>query len=325
MSTSDWVESLLAHRPEELRLVVLSDIHVYHDEATLLGNSNYARDMSDHSISNNPVAALKELITSRGITADFLICPGDITDRAHPGALEHGWRLLHEIKDLVGAKAVLATPGNHDVDSRYGHTRYDAKGVAVNLSPDFPISHRQLADTFWARHFVMLEGGNYRIVLLNSAAYHGEGTVFPGDPSDKTPRPPPLPEYEHGRVSPNTLDAIEKLLKATDPKPVNILVCHHHPDRLSGARFESDYGAMQGGRELTDTLARPEYGRWVIIHGHKHLGAVHQPSCSTSPGPIAFCASAPAASARLYRETGLPVIRSTSCRFQRIRAATAWE
>jgi 3',5'-cyclic AMP phosphodiesterase CpdA len=280
------MEALCTHTPDHLRLAVISDIHIHHDEHKYATESNYVQNMSITDYRVNPFAALRALITQKSLAADFLICSGDITDKAHPGALAHGWELMGEVANELKARTVLAAAGNHDVDSRFGFSEYDAKGAAMRLIPDFPIANRQLANQYWSRHYCIIRGGNYQIVLLNSAAYHGEGAAFPlGDRAAVVNEP----EYLHGRISDQTLQSLEADLQ-NHTYPVNILVCHHHPTRIDAVP-DDDYSAMMNGEALISFLSQPGRGRWIIIHGHRHVAAIQRPGgIAHNAGPLTFCA-----------------------------------
>lgn len=281
------------HAPARLRLAVISDLHIHHDVKTYADNSNYVQNMPSNDYRINPVVALNELIDRRQLTADYLVCCGDITDKAHPGALAHGWDVLGEIADRLKAKTVLGSAGNHDVDSRFSYSKYDAKGNAMRLQPDFPVADRALANQYWSRHYCIIRGANYQIVLLNSAAYHGEGAAFPitrrdSDTHERTASTA-KPEYFHGRVSDETIASLEQDL-AGHNYPVNILVCHHHPTRIDAVP-DDDYSAMENGEALVALLSEPGRGKWVIIHGHRHVAVVQRPGGSApNAGPLAFCA-----------------------------------
>jgi predicted phosphodiesterase len=236
----------------------------------------------------HPVAGLKHFIAREGIKADMLLCPGDVANKADPAALKYGWNALVEIGSLLGVgKQFFATAGNHDMDSRYIHNDYDAKGMLQSLQPPFPGLDEAGCDRYWARNFAIVEGSFWRLVLLNSSAYHGGGKNSGG-------------EAQHGRVSQRTLAALKRELSSSVEKPLNILLCHHHPVR-DNAISETDYSEMEGGDQLLHVLdGGTSCGHWLIVHGHKHHPKLGYAS-GGSGSAIIF--SAGSLSAELY--TGL--------------------
>jgi hypothetical protein len=90
-------------------------------------------------------------------------------------------------------------------------------------------------------------------------------------------------------------------------KPINILLCHHHPFKHDGISIE-DSSTMKGGSDLIDILGSASLGEWLIVHGHRHIPAI---SYATGGGqsPIAF--SAGSFSANL----GSPILIGTQNQF----------
>jgi hypothetical protein len=176
-------------------------------------------------------------------------------DKAVPSATERAWKELIGLQALLKAKRILATVGNHDVDSRHHHNNHDAKGVLLDLSPGFPFADEGLKCQFWTYHFAILtdEATKVRFLILNSSAYHGESQD----------------EFQHGRVSPRTIERIKRALVAMTNPPLNILVCHHHPQKHDELKL-GEYDDMKGGADLLRLLASPDFGPWLIFHGHKH-------------------------------------------------------
>jgi hypothetical protein len=264
------------HLGQSLKIAVLSDLHVFVGSASSGSAPSFigTADALD-APTRHPLAALKELISNAGLRADLLICPGDMTNQAEPTALNVAWGHLQTLAQWLGAAPPLATNGNHDVDSRYQHNAYDAKGAMQSLLPRFPGLDEQQCDHYWARNYVIVNTPDYRIVLLNSSAYHGVGR----ESQDK--------EYDHGRVSSRTLDALEGALKASRPT-LNILVCHHHPLAFNPLD-EADYSDMEGGERLIEMLASGRFGRWLVIHGHKHFPRITYGTGAVTP-PVIFSA-----------------------------------
>jgi predicted phosphodiesterase len=252
-----------------IKIAVMSDLHFY-DEAD--PKPSYLQVSGQQTAKNNPIYALEALIKEESLSVDFLLCAGDLTDKANPKGLREGWRLVNDIGSKLNA-VVIATAGNHDLDSRLQNDGFDAKGELLSLKPLFPVDDDLLFNSYWARNYVIYEPKDLdvRFLILNSAAYHGY---------DK--------EYVHGRVSDRTIDLIKDDLANRDPRFSNILVCHHHPHK-HGEIGGDGYSAMKGGEALIDLLGQGDFGDWIIIHGHRHVPKI----CYTAGGansPTVFSA-----------------------------------
>jgi 3',5'-cyclic AMP phosphodiesterase CpdA len=272
------LDEIAGDAPTVLRIAVISDIHVLADATDYEHSGNIAAGMPENEPNINPFAGLVEVIrTDPELKADYLVCCGDIADKAHPTALSYGWQKLQSLVPLLGARGLIATAGNHDMDSRHQYNDYDARGQLVDL-PDFPLANETLTNQYWAHHFAIVNGGNYRIVVLNSAAYHGQ--------EDKAGEP----EYVHGRIAQRTLTRLCRELDNREAPPVNIFVCHHHPTNIPVPVSDSD-STMTGGDKLIAELTEPGRGRWLIVHGHRHVAQVQRPaSAAISAAGTVFCA-----------------------------------
>lgn len=271
-----------------LRVALLSDIHAHtlspdDDRApSFLATSAPANDPL-----SNPVAGLRRLIADFNLRADVLLCAGDMGDKASPAAQAFVWTQLAQVKEDLGAAALIGTAGNHDMDSRYKYTDHDAKGALQALAPMFPGLDEQRCDHYWARNFVIIDHHEWRLLLLNSAAYHGAGRV-----REK--------EYEHGRVSARTVDAVRVALATMPTRPLNILLCHHHLIKNDEIPL-ADYSQMAGGDLLLNALGSGNFGDWIVLHGHKHYPRIwYAPGGATAPAIF----SAGSFSAKLYPELG---------------------
>ena len=134
--------------------------------------------------------------------------------------IDLAWRCVHEIGAALHAELTTATVGNHDIDSRHQANKYDPKGFLMRLTPQYPLQDGSLCDRFWARNYAIVEKTDYRLVILNTCAFHGYGKedVIQGKPHK---------ELDHGRVSEYTIDALHRELDSLPHKDINILLCHH--------------------------------------------------------------------------------------------------
>jgi Icc-related predicted phosphoesterase len=273
-----------------MKFVVISDLHAFTSDArrTADGRKPLPPSYIDFSAPHrrkveDPLVGLRELFegnTFDGI--DLLIVAGDIGDRADPVAIRSAWSELSEIAGLKGTK-VMATCGNHDIDTRHKTNKFDPKGFLRTLTPSFPIAHVQSDDRamleYWANNYTIIEESNYRVLNINSCAFHGYGVEH-----EK--------ELEHGRVSDITLDGIERTITASyrsDPTKHNICLIHHHLKQVSNDSFE-DTSTVKGAERLTELLSRADLGEWLIIHGHRHRSNLFCSGGNTAP-IVLSCAS----------------------------------
>jgi len=272
-----------------IRIAVVSDIHAFNSE------SKYAtKDVSHFDISKpdneptvHPITGLLKLLKDDlEVRADILISAGDICDKACPTSLKQAWDKIQEIKDALGAQEVIATAGNHDLDSRYQHNDFDAKGMMLALSPFVPLSSRVKSDQFWARNFVVFNFDNVRFLIVNTSAYHGTAKED---------------EIHHGRISKQTLESIANELKQDVTKySFSILLCHHHP--LRHDEVDNDPSVMDGGDKLVDLVGSGLFGDWLVIHGHKHYPQVYYAS-GGGCAPVIFSAASLCANLYLTHQT----------------------
>jgi|SRR5579864_1278795 len=274
-----------------LTIAVASDLHAFAEEADAGVRPSHLKIGCPETLpGQHPIAGLLDLIQSNALHADLLLCPGDLGDKATPEGIAYAWKAMHRIKQALGAASLATTTGNHDVDSRQKYNRYDPESVLKNLDPPYPFPDEVLNDRYWARKYVVLSTARYRLVVLNSSGYH----VGPND------------EVMHGRIGVDTLEHLRQDLQATGRPTVNLLLCHHHPQQHSELRL-ADYDVMKEGQQLLDLLGSGLFGRWLVVHGHKH----HPKLTYASGGalsPVVFSAGSLCAS--LYLEL------QTACRNQ---------
>lgn len=227
---------------------------------------------------------LREILRSGQIPApDLFICAGDMGDKADANAIRAVWESINEMAADASISKVLATCGNHDLDTRHIENKFDPKGFLRALDPPFPTPFICREDpvqlSYWADNFYLFEDTDWRVLNINSCAYHGYG--------DKG-----APELEHGRVSDFTIDNIRRALKSissTASAKFNVCIFHHHLREVSSDQF-SDKSKMSGSENLVDLLSEAQFGEWLIIHGHRHRGEIYQASGISSP-VVLSCAS----------------------------------
>ena len=253
-----------------IKIAVASDLHAYSDKVS--SPSHLGISMPENLTLQHPVSALIELIRSTDLRADVLLSPGDLGDRADAKGIAYAWKALSTIAVELRCKLYTATAGNHDLDSRYKENDHDPTHILRGLEPSFPLQDETQDDTYWSRTYAIRDQGLMRLVLLNSSAYHGSTAI----------------EKNHGRVDSRALERLRSDLSKRAVLPVNVLLCHHHPHQHSELNLGED-DVMKNGQQLLDLLGSGEYGRWLVVDGHKHHPRIAYAAGGAS-SPIVFAA-----------------------------------
>lgn len=274
-----------------MRIAVLSDLHAFCSDARKAsdGKSVLPPSLIDFSASTrkpniDPLAGFIKLFESGEIDPpDLLIVGGDLGDKADTHAIQAVWGELSSLVDKLTVTNLVATCGNHDLDTRYKQNKFDPRGFLRTLKPGFPfpntVEQRINLLEYWANNFSILEGKQYRILNINSCAFHGFGSEAE-------------PELERGRVSEITLDSIEEQLKIAvkvAPHKQNICLFHHHIRPVSTDTFD-DTSTMKGSERLAEMLSKASLGEWLIIHGHRHRSNLFCAGGNSAP-IVLSCAS----------------------------------
>jgi hypothetical protein len=268
-----------------LKIAIASDLHAFSDAAVTPRPSHLYTGDPEDNWRRHPISGLFKLIdqhasTSTKLSADLLLCPGDLGDKADPLGIKYAWSAMEKLRAKLNADILIGTTGNHDVDSRFKHHGFDPLDTLKTLDPPYPLPDDTRNNHYWSKHYSVIEDTRYRLVVLNSSAFHVGSAM----------------ETANGRISTTTLSQIASFLEQRPPAPANILLCHHHPQQHSELDL-GDYDWMKEGQQLLDLLGTGQFGHWLIIHGHKHHPKLSYASGS-SASPIVL--SAGSLSAALY-------------------------
>jgi predicted phosphodiesterase len=258
------------------RFLLISDIHACDVDPSSSKAPSYVSSFRSAAASRiDPIAELEDLIRREDLQPECILCPGDITNKSLPDPFGYAWQRLHDLAKKCGAK-LIATVGNHDVDSRYKSNAFDPRGYAMSLGPSIPTPERLHFLEYWAENFTPISFEGCNIVAVNTAAFHGNGR----DAAD---------EIEHGRISESTLSRLDNTLTSLPKVPVNILLCHHHvikPER-SDEEFK---GLTRGGANLVQLLSDSDCA-WIIVHGHTHVPDLFHGYGGSNAPVVLGCAS----------------------------------
>ena len=238
------------------RFLILSDIHACDVDPASPQAPSYVSSFNSAATARlDPLSDLLRVFKEEAVKPNYILCAGDITNRSSPTAFNYAWGRLHSLANDLDAQ-LIATVGNHDLDSRFQANKFDPRGYAMSLQPTIPVAERVPFLEYWAQNFTVLKFDDCNIAALNTAAYHGIGKDIEI-------------EIEHGRISDVTLEKLELELAELETRPTNILLCHHHPIR--GDHGDHDLvGLTRGGEKLVDLLGRAS-SPGIIVHGHKHV------------------------------------------------------
>ena len=201
--------------------------------------------------SRHPVQALLDLIDRENLTADGLLVPGDLTNKARLEGLQQGWDYTLEIGRKLKVPEIVPVIGNHDVDSFRIDPQHPAFHAVRNLRPEFPF--REVADvqSFFADGYCLLQVGQADVIAINSVIDHT-------DPASA----------KRGAFGIDRIERMEKALSGRLTRPIRGALMHHHPVLHSGT-FLEDTDVIPTGDALLSALRR--LGCRFVIHGHKHF------------------------------------------------------
>lgn len=240
-----------------LKVGIVSDLHCHPERERFRDNNTYLfSDLLRAPSNEHPVESLLEVINSEPLRAKFLLCPGDFTDQSDKQGFFSGWSYVTEISRALKCEEILATIGNHDIDSRHTYSSYSFD-IPKKIKQKFPLSP-DLIGTFWSKGFTFIENDDYQILIINSTHFH---THFEKD------NPIDNPAIK-GKVDPAQLEEIREYLLANDtPDKIKIALCHHHPVKHSRLAL-GEHDDIENGADLLKILG--EFRFDLIIHGHKH-------------------------------------------------------
>lgn len=267
---------------DKLNLLIVSDIHaITSNESNKESHLLFENGQSDFG--NRFIEFTKSL--DRKI--DALVCPGDISTAGSKDSFSLGWTFLNTIKSELSIPEILCTPGNHDHQSRPSDNNYNPKEWMQYITPTFPLEHFHLNTFFWSWNWCHYESSSekYNVILVNTSASHGFSE-----------------EHKHGRIPKVAIKRIKEYIQSDKfkNKPINILLCHHHPAKMDHVDDDDDYQEMLGGGLLIKEISDCRKGPWMIIHGHKHFADITYASAPSLPPPIIF--SAGSLAAKLYEK-----------------------
>lgn len=242
---------------DHLDIAVMSDLHCkYGANLTLVQTQTYlTTDLELLPISKHPVEALKKCITDFNLSADLLLCPGDITDKVDKQGLLSGWNFIKEVQQSIGNPKLFATVGNHDIDSRGSHSTGHPFTLLKQLEvKGYPTSDSFANTSYWSNHFCVICDSDYCLLLFNSCYSHTDANSAKSCLIDHI-----------------TIEKINEELSKVSELDMKFKICmlHHHPQHHSNFDLQfSDADFVENGDRLVALLNKFDFN--IVIHGHKH-------------------------------------------------------
>lgn len=254
---------------KKISIAIISDLHCHHSDNdcndTYLTSDRLRTPVDDH-----PVESLLKLIEVDKLKTDLTLCPGDFTNKSDRQGFISGWDFVNEIHASLKGDEIIATLGNHDVDSYEKVSSYNLE-IAKGIKKNFPLKKDKDRDTFWSKGCVFVEKDNYRVLVINSSHFHYNKSQAKG-----------------GKVDSNLLDYVSEYLEKQLDNKIFITLAHHHPIDHSRINLgEND--KIINGSELLEILGKN--GCDLFVHGHKHDPLLRYHPLTETSGRIAILSS----------------------------------
>lgn len=250
-----------------MKIAIVSDLHI--------GDGARSPDFMVNSSADIPNGKFLEkfckFIADNELSADYLIVPGDITNRAEVAEFKLGSKIIEAIADelKVSSTNIIFTPGNHDSSwEQIDRARDDGVNpenrcqyaLLPMLQDKTLIFNKQLrsADGCFDEppFFATWSFDDAIFICINSSV------SISRDDSHKS-----------GSVSSEQIAAINSWLernKDVIADKLKVAVVHHHPINYHDTTFTApDVTALQNSIGLLDLLSSFSFD--LFIHGHKHI------------------------------------------------------
>jgi len=244
-----------------MKFCIISDLHCKYQQ-------DYESSSESFLISNKPrvpykqhpvAAMIKAIENDPDIKSDFLVCLGDLGDRADEQGITSAWTFLEEIHLKLGSKLKIGIPGNHDINSRKNDGK-EPFSYIKEFHESFPTNDAILNDSFWNKGYCILVHENVLFLMINSVVDHTD--------KDKANK---------AAISPTALAKIEEdldHLQENNEIKYRLCILHHHPIKHSDINNYRDSDSLDKGDLLIDILVRFSFN--ILVHGHKHQPRIRE-------------------------------------------------
>lgn len=247
-----------------IRIAIASDLHI--------GDAAKGADLrlnNPHdAVVSNYLEPFRDFVQEKGIVADYLLIPGDITNKADPLEFQRASEVIVDIASFlnVDKRKIVFVPGNHDknwglISSCQGLSSEAVQQISYSPLMQESLLFKEQMDIgngcFIQDPYCLVWSFEELIVFaLNSSLHDAPETGI--DP-------------HHGKLTREMLAHLDEVAGSfkTDQR-MKVCLVHHHPYLYTEPTDESkDFSAMHNSQELLEIVARNRID--AVVHGHKHV------------------------------------------------------
>ncbi|MDC6362556.1 MULTISPECIES: metallophosphoesterase family protein [Flavobacteriaceae] len=250
-----------------INIAIISDLHCHHSSHPLGINSHLLTDSLRNPAAEHPIQSfIEQVIPDFKENIDYLFCPGDITNGTDPQGLISGWDFINEIAHEMSTKDVIATIGNHDIDSRQQISKDEVFRVPKKIGKSYPFKSKELRDEYWANGYCFVEFPDVRVLVINSCHFHrSKDTAV------------------QGKVDKAQIEEIKKYVEKREDSKIQVALCHHHPMEYPLPNPQAE-DVLENSADLLKGLIESNFD--VFVHGHKHYPSLEYHPCGGKRIPI---------------------------------------
>lgn len=236
-----------------MKLCIITDLHCKYQRDSEPSETLLFSNMPRKPFNQHPVAAMiKAIEEDSSIHSDYLLCLGDLGDKADEQGISTAWTFAEEIKQKLNAGCKIGLPGNHDINSRKINNK-EPFSYIQNFHESFPTNDESLNNKFWHQGYAILINNESLFLMINTVKDHlDEKKAYTS------------------QIELSTLEDIKTELESINFDHISFRICllHHHPIKHSNIINVRDGDSIDHGDDLIKLLNRFAFN--IVIHGHKH-------------------------------------------------------
>lgn len=256
---TEITDPLTVQEQSEINIAIISDLHCHLKSDPPKQESYLIVGSARIPANQHPIESLLNLIYREKMTADILICAGDVSHRASLEGLSAGFAHLLELETTLKCSTFMCALGNHDIDFLRKNAN-DPFYLPQSIHSRFPVGENN-KNQYWSDGFSIVECNNgVLLIVLNTVADHID---------ERTAK--------RGTFANRRLEALDKKLAQypVDIFPLRIATLHHHPMLHTNIGYEDD-DVVENGDSLMNIFAKHSIN--LIIHGHRHQPRIRRHS-----------------------------------------------
>lgn len=246
---------------KSIKVAIISDLHCSyqqdvstdHLDTYLFSNALIGDENRKH-----PIRELIDKIKEEQLSCDYVLCPGDITNKLDVQGLITGFEDLKLIASKLKAKQLICTPGNHDVVfdvQKCDKFKERNEPVKFLNKEEYPTQNEELNNQFWDKHYCIYSDESVLFLCIDSTVNLTE---------------------KNNSISDKLIGDIEKDLNKCVGNKIRIAMTHYHPIRYTNPNYKKypDKDSLENGEKMLEKLN--EMGFDLFIHGHKHIPRIQR-------------------------------------------------